>query len=208
MRDIQHQPDLLNSTDYLKELEDATLEYQAAFYTPEKALSLYNMLLNKLDWQQETIKVYGKSHLTPRLSCWMGDKGTAYGYSKMVMHPEPWRKEVLSIKYDIETLSGHSFNSVLINYYRDGKDSNGWHSDNEPELGTNPVIASLSLGASRDFHLRHKSNKHLRHKITLTNGSLLMMSGTTQQFWQHHIPKRTHAKGRINLTFRKVYKHN
>ena len=200
----QYQTDLFTSKLVTLELEDACINFQPFFYTQEDALSLYQYLHEHTDWRQETIKVYGKSHLTPRLSCWMGDEHTTYGYSNTIMKPVAWDKTVLAIKLKIEEATNTQFNSVLINLYRDGKDSNGWHSDNEPELGLNPTIASLSLGAPRDFHLRHKSNKQLTHKMSLTNGSLLMMSGTTQQYWQHHIPKRANASGRINLTFRTI----
>ena len=204
MSNNQYQTDFLNSKPITLDLDDACLDFQVDFYSQAEGLNLYQYLLNHIDWQQETIHVYGKSHLTPRLSCWMGDKNTVYSYSHTVMQPVAWNKQVLRIKQKIEKTTNESFNSVLINYYRDGKDSNGWHSDDEPELGTNPVIASLSLGASRDFHLRHKSNKQLTHKMSLTNGSLLVMSGTTQQYWQHHIPKRAKAEGRINLTIRTI----
>ena len=204
MSNDQYQTDFLNPQSMTLELDDAEINYNAFFYSQNESLNLYQYLLKHIDWQQETIRVYGKLHLTPRLSCWMGDENSVYGYSHTVMKPTTWNKQVLAIKNKIELATDESFNSVLINYYRDGKDSNGWHSDNEPELGINPVIASLSLGASRDFHLRHKDNKQLTHKMSLTNGSLLMMSGTTQQYWQHHIPKRASAKGRINLTFRTI----
>ena len=127
-----------------------------------------------------------------------------YGYSNTLMSPVAWSARLLELKHAIEAVSNHRFNSVLLNYYRDGKDSNGWHSDDEPELGHNPVIASLSLGAPRDFHLRHKTNQQTTHKMTLENGSLLVMCGSTQHNWQHHIPKRAKAQGRINLTFRTI----
>ena len=204
MSNDQYQTDFLNSESTVLELDDACIRFQNNFYSQTEGLELYKYLLSHIDWQQETIQVYGKSHLTPRLSCWMGDQYTAYGYTHTIMHPVPWNKQVLHIKQKIEKTTNESFNSVLINYYRNGKDSNGWHSDDEPELGVNPVIASLSLGAPRDFHLRHKANKKCTHKMNLTNGSLLMMSGTTQQYWQHHIPKRAKAEGRINLTFRTI----
>ena len=207
MPNNQYQTDFLTAQSATLELDDACLDFQSGFYSQHESLDLYKYLLDHIDWQQETIKVYGKSHLTPRLSCWMGDKSSIYGYSHTVMQPVPWDNKVLRIKQKIEGIANRSFNSVLINYYRDGKDSNGWHSDDEPELGLKPVIASLSLGAPRDFHLRHKANKKLIHKMSLTNGSLLIMSGTTQQYWQHHIPKRAKAEGRINLTFRTIINH-
>jgi len=200
----QFQHSFLLPADTNLELEDACIEYRPNIYSDTAAWELYHNLLDNIDWRQETITVYGKQHLTPRLSCWMGD--AQYSYSHTIMQPVAWSDYVMKIKTDIEQVSGEQFNSVLINHYRDGQDSNGWHSDDEPELGINPVIASLSLGAARDFHLRHKTKKALKHKISLENGSLLMMRGTTQQHWQHHVPKRARASGRINLTFRTIIK--
>ena len=134
----------------------------------------------------------------------MDEPDLIYGYSNMTMQIVSWSNPVLALKNKLESETKHSFNSVLINYYRNGQDSNGWRSDDEPELGENPIIASISLGGARDFHLRHKTNKHLRQSISLENSSLLMMSGATQHCWQHHIPKRAKAAPRINLTFRTV----
>lgn len=186
------------------DLPDAELEYRPQFIRNTEAWTLYERILAETVWQQETIKVYGKEHLTPRLSCWMGDPSADYGYSNLMMKPVPWSNTVLSVKRHLALATGDSFNSVLINYYRNGQDSNGWHSDDEPQLGQNPVIASISLGATRDFHLRHKTEKQHNHKMALENGSLLMMRGSTQRYWQHHIPKRARAAGRINLTFRTI----
>ena len=128
----------------------------------------------------------------------------AYSYSQHTMQPHSWQDLPLIIKQRIELATGETFNSVLINYYRDGKDSNGWHADDEPELGSKPVIASLSLGAARDFHLRSKRDHSNKHKLNLQHGSLLIMRGATQQQWQHHVPKRASAGPRINLTFRTI----
>ena len=172
----------------------------------EQATTLFDDLLREIEWRQERITLFGKTHAVPRLSCWMGDAETVYSYSNMTMQPVAWSDTVRRIKHQIEAVSSCSFNSVLINYYRDGQDSNGWHSDNEPELGFDPVIASLSLGAERDFLLRHKTNKALRQSIPLQHGSLLTMRGATQRCWQHHVPKRAMAKARLNLTFRTVVK--
>lgn len=187
-------------------LPDAEIEYYSGFVSEDVAWDHYRTLLKTTDWRQEQIQVYGKTHPTPRLSSWVGDEGTDYRYSNMTMHPEPWSDLLTELKTLVESASQHHYNSVLLNYYRDGKDSNGWHSDNEPELGTNPVIASLSFGAARDFHLRHKTRKQYKTKLSLENGSLLIMRGTTQRHWQHHIPKRANAEGRINLTFRTILK--
>ncbi|MFT5571989.1 MAG: alkylated DNA repair dioxygenase AlkB [Cryomorphaceae bacterium] len=187
-------------------LPDAEIEYWASFVEQELAFEWYRHLLDHTHWQQDTITVYGKQHLTPRLSSWVGESWMSYRYSNHTMQPSPWSAILLNIKNDIESRTGHTFNSVLVNYYRDGRDSNGWHSDDEPELGAMPIIASLSLGANRDFQLRHKTNKNLKHTIVLENGSLLVMQGSSQSHWQHQIPKRAHAQGRINLTFRTIHK--
>jgi len=120
------------------------------------------------------------------------------------MPPVPWSDTARRIKHQLESKTNERFNSVLINYYRDGQDCNGWHSDDELELDPNPIIASLSLGDRRDFKLRHKTNKNLSHALRLEHGSLLMMRGTTQQCWQHQIPKRAKANARLNLTFRTI----
>jgi len=186
------------------ELPDAELEYYENFLSPAVAWESYHHLLNETPWRQESITVYGKTHPTPRLSCWVGDAGTDYSYSNMTMSPLPWTPSLLELRELVEKPCQHTFNSVLLNWYRDGRDSNGWHSDNEPELGRDPVIASLSFGATRDFKLRHRGNPELRFDLALTHGSLLVMKGTTQQFWEHHLPKRAKADSRINLTFRTI----
>lgn len=136
----------------------------------------------------------------------MGDPGANYQYSGLTLSPHSWNKTVATIKRQIDKICGHQFNSVLINLYRSGQDSNGWHSDDEPELEENPIIASFSLGATRRFRLRHKYRKDiLSYTFDLTSGSLLLMSGTTQKYWQHCLTKTKKTVGpRINLTFRKV----
>lgn len=187
-------------------LPDAEIRYYANFLCADVAWDTYQALLKETHWEQKEITVYGKTHPTPRLSCWVGDPGADYRYSNMTMQPKPWSLMLLEIKKQVEIASAHTFNSVLLNYYRDGNDSNGWHSDNEPELGDDPVIASLSLGAPRDFKLRHKRDQALRHCLSLVPGSLLIMQGSTQRCWQHQVPKRASAAGRINLTFRKIIK--
>lgn len=209
MSKLNYQHQLAKYQTHILDLPDADIEYSPEFIKPDLAWQLYERLLVQTQWRQERISLYGKTHTVPRLSCWVADPGLSYAYSNMTMNPVEWTAELLQIKLQIEdslkTGSGaHSFNSVLLNQYRDGQDSNGWHSDNERELGSMPVIASLSLGGGRDFHLRHKKDKALRKSMHLEHGSLLVMRGTTQHCWQHHIPKRTKADCRINLTFRKI----
>ena len=199
----QYQTDFLQSETIVLQADEADMEYQPDFLGHQEALTLYETLENETPWTQEVVHVYGKSHPAPRLSCWVSDPTMSYSYSYTRMEPTPWTPTLLILKERIEKSTGCTFNSVLLNYYRDGQDTTGWHSDDEAELGRNPVIASISLGAPRDFLLRHK-NKDRKHKITLENGSLLMMKGATQHFWQHHVPKRANAFGRINLTFRTI----
>jgi len=161
-------------------------------------------LIGDTAWRQEQITVYGKPYLQPRLSAWFGDLG--YGYSGIRLQPLPWTSLLQQLRQRVEGLTGCEFNSVLLNYYRDGNDSMGLHSDNERELGRRPAIASLSLGATRDFVLKHRFRKDLKTvKLPLAAGSLLLMQGDTQQYWRHGINKLRRACGpRINLTFRKI----
>ena len=157
-----------------------------------------------MDWRQDEIFVYGRAVRIPRLQAWYGDNQQSYQYSGLTMLALPWTAVLLDIKQAVESYSGCQFNSCLVNLYRDGNDSVSWHSDDEPELGTNPVIASVSLGAKRDFQLKHKmSGKKL--SVPLTSGSLLLMAGETQHYWQHCIAKSKRVESpRINLTFRQI----
>ncbi|RBP53337.1 alpha-ketoglutarate-dependent dioxygenase AlkB family protein [Arenicella xantha] len=205
MTNTPKQLGLLGKRTDVLQLPDADIEYRPGFLEHAAAMALFEQLLAETDWRQETVQVYGKSHLTPRLSCWMGDAGLDYQYSNMTMSPTPWSELLQTLKARLESATGDKFNSVLINLYRDGADSNGWHSDDEPELGESPVIASVSLGAVRDFKLRRKNKSGESYSLALEHGSLLMMRGSTQRYWQHQIPKRAHAGPRINLTFRFVY---
>jgi alkylated DNA repair dioxygenase AlkB len=198
------QNSLFNGAAVLPQLPDAELEYYENFLAADVAWDTYHQLLEVTDWRQESITVFGKTHPTPRLSSWVGDPEASYRYSNMTMQPQPWSSALLDLKAQVEQVSQHCFNSVLLNWYRDGQDSNGWHSDNEPELGKRPVIASLSLGAIRDFQLKHRNDKRLKYALSLAHGSLLVMRGNTQQYWQHQIPKRATAGSRINLTFRTI----
>ncbi len=200
----QFQHGIFESQTHVLQLPDAEVEYWPEFYPNDDANHLYSKILDETQWRQDTVTVYGKQHLTPRLSCWVGEPWMDYSYSNHTMKASAWSATLLAIKQRIERQTGDAFNSVLINYYRDGADSNGWHSDDEPELGPQPVIASLSLGAARDFKMRHKFDKTLKSSMSLEHGSLLLMRGATQSHWQHHIPKRARASGRINLTFRTI----
>jgi alkylated DNA repair dioxygenase AlkB len=141
----------------------------------------------------------------PRLTAWHGDPGAVYTYSNIRMEPEPWTPLLESIRDRVSEFCKAEFNSVLLNLYRDGNDSMGWHSDDEKELGPQPTIASLSFGAERTFKFRHKFNRSLKHSMTLSHGSLMVMQGETQALWQHSLPKtRKKVFPRINLTFRRI----
>jgi len=184
-------------------LPDAEIEYYANFFDNEHANELFAKLKTEIPWQQDLITVFGKTHPQPRLTALFGNEGKPYSYSNIVMQPHAWNPLLMFIKNEIEDCCSENFTTVLLNQYRDGKDSNGWHADNEKELGRNPVIASVSFGAERSFHLQHNSLKDQKLKITLEHGSLLIMKGATQHFWKHQIPKTAKDIGpRINLTFR------
>jgi len=167
---------------------------------------LLERLIRETNWRQDRITLWGKSYLQPRLLAWYGDSDAEYSYSGITLVAEPWSDLLLSIKSKVETLSGSTFNSVLVNYYRDHRDSMGFHADDEPELGENPVIASVSFGEERRFVLKHKRRKDLdRLVLPLPSSSLLLMAGETQKNWKHGIPKETRPRGpRINLTFRTI----
>jgi len=186
-------------------LPDAEIIYFPSFLPQEEANLLFDELQKNVPWQHDEITVYGKKHPQPRLTSLFGNEGKPYSYSNIVMQPHHWTLPLLKIKTLIEAVSETNFTTVLLNYYRDGNDGNGWHADNEKELGTNPIIASLSLGADRNFQLKHNNDTSQKKNIVLENGSLLLMKGTTQHFWKHQIPKTKKTVGpRINLTFRVI----
>ena len=187
------------------DLKDAELIYYPNFYESLEANTIFQKLLAEIPWQQDDIKVFGKVYAQPRLTALFGNDGKPYSYSNITMQPHPWNIILQKIKFQIENVVDENFSTVLLNLYRDGKDSNGWHADNEKELGINPTIASLSFGEERFFHLQHNTDKNLKLKISLEHGSLLIMKGTTQHYWKHHVPKTSRPIGnRINLTFRKI----
>jgi alkylated DNA repair dioxygenase AlkB len=171
-------------------------------FTPAESAHLLAVLERETPWRQQIITLYGRSIASPRLSAWHGDPGAVYSYSGLRLEPEPWTPVLKIARERVEALAGTQFNSVLLNRYRDGQDSMGWHSDDEPELGRNPVIASASFGAARRFLMQHKKQR-LRREWLLEDGDVLVLGGSTQHYWRHHVPKTRQPVGpRINLTFR------
>lgn len=161
-------------------------------------------LLAETPWESHTIRMFGKEYQQPRLVAWFGDPGSEYSYSGLKMTVRPWVEPIIALKELVETRVGLEFNSVLLNLYRTGDDKVGWHSDDEPELGSEPTIASLSLGATRRFKFRHRSSKEVV-STDLPSGSLIVMSGLSQTCWEHEVPKQAGVtQPRINLTFRRV----
>ncbi|WP_458071367.1 alpha-ketoglutarate-dependent dioxygenase AlkB family protein [Rhodanobacter sp. BL-MT-08] len=200
---------VLNPTAQRIDLAGADVTLYPAWLAPHEADALYADLLETVAWETHYIKLFGREVASPRLSCWIGDAGTGYTYSRTRFEPRSWLASLASLRVRLERDGKGSFNSVLANFYRDGSDSMGWHSDDEPELGPRPVIASLSLGATRAFRLRRRLPRGVRaqrgdiRSLPLTHGSLLRMAGDTQQLYRHEIPKtRAAIGGRINLTFR------
>jgi alkylated DNA repair dioxygenase AlkB len=196
---------LFQSEQIVLNLPDAEIIYYPHFFDKKEADAIFVQLTNDIPWQQDDIRVFGKIHPQPRLTALFGNEGKPYSYSNIKMQPHPWNPLLQKIKSLVESVSDTNFTTVLLNQYRDGKDSNGWHADNEKELGTNPIIASVSFGAERVFQLKHNSISGLKQNILLEHGSLLVMKGTTQHFWKHQIPKTAKPIGsRINLTFRVI----
>jgi alkylated DNA repair dioxygenase AlkB len=196
-------PTVPASTD-LELFEGAARLWPRAF-EPTEAAQLFDQLRRDVQWQQEEIVIFGQRRQVPRLVAWHGDAGASYVYSGTDHRPEPWTPVLARIRDRVQALTGAPFNAVLLNLYRDGRDGMGWHADDEPELGRDPVIASLSLGATRRFCLRHRRRKDLKLDLPLPHGSLLCMSGATQHHWVHALPKtRLPVAERINLTFRLV----
>jgi len=187
------------------DMPDANVLFYEAFFSEEESQSYFKVLQEKIAWKQQELTMFGKQIMIPRLIAWYGDDGKNYSYSGIEHESLAWTDELLKIKVRVEAVAKIRFNSVLLNLYRDENDSVGWHSDDESELGQDPVIASISFGEVRQFQFKHRENDTLRQSIDLTSGSLLMMKGSTQHNWKHRIPKTKTAKGaRMNLTFRVI----
>lgn len=185
-------------------IENGEFIYLPNYFNKSESTTYLNKLKSNIDWKQESMNMYGKQINFPRLTAWYGDNDKPYSFSGIKLSPQPWNEELLEIKNKIEQTAQANFNSVLLNRYRNGNDSISWHTDAEKELGKNPIIASVNFGATRKFQLRHIYTKG-KIEIELTNGSLLIMQGELQHFWQHQVPKTAKAVSeRINLTFRVI----
>ncbi len=187
-------------------LQDAEIIYLHDFISHDESIHYLEILLDQIDWQQNQIKMFGKVYDEPRLTAWYGDQGLSYTYSGIQLEPKPWTGVLQRLKEKVSEVAKTQFNSALLNYYRDGQDSMGYHQDNEKELGINPTIASLTFGAERTFQLKHITDKSIKRKdIPLKSGSLLIMAGATQHHWKHQIPKtKKHVGPRLNITFRVI----
>ncbi len=187
------------------QLPNAELELLAPWLDPVTADLWFRQLLEQTPWQQPQVRLYGRACPVPRLVAWYGDAEASYRYSGLTHQPLPWTPLLAQIRARVVETVGQALNGVLLNYYRDGDDSMGWHSDDEAELGSNPLIASLTLGATRRFDLRRKGQGRIEHSLWLEHGSLLVMRGLTQHYWQHQVAKtRSPCAPRLNLTFRLI----
>ena len=187
------------------ELAGADLRYAGHAWAPAEADALFAALHGEIAWAPHRLRIFGRDVTTPRLSCWIGDDDAVYVYSGARFAPLAWTPTVARLRDELRARYGFDFNSVLANLYRDGRDTVGWHSDDEPELGAEPLIASLSFGAPRTFVLRSRATRARALSLELAHGSLLVMAGATQRRYQHALPRRARVDGgRINLTFRRV----
>jgi alkylated DNA repair dioxygenase AlkB len=178
-----------------------------AWLSPAEADAALRALLDEVPWEEHSITIFGKTVAEPRLSTWMGDPDAVYAYSGRTRRPAPWTPAAGALRERVGEAAGQRFNAALLNRYRDGRDAMGFHSDDEPELGPEPCIASLSLGATRTFVLRPRAKKGTTAplRIALTHGSLLVMRGGTQRHWVHGVPREARVEGtRVNLTFRRI----
>lgn len=188
------------------DIPDAHVCVWPAFFSRETSDRFMHILSEEIDWKQERLTIYGKTHDLPRLTAWYGDIGKVYRYSGIELVPKPWIPALLEIKDAIEGISPDTaFNSVLLNMYRSGRDCVSWHSDDEPELGSEPIIGSVSLGQSRSFQFKHKKTRMEKRSIVLNSGDYMLMKGSTQKNWLHQVPRSAKNLGpRINLTFRQI----
>lgn len=187
-------------------LADGELHFWRDFFSADEAVSLFAKLRGETGWEQSHIRIAGRQIVIPRLNAWYGDRSADYSYSGVRLTTLPWTETLLNVKNRVESATHISFNSALVNLYRNEKDSVDWHSDDERELGNGPQVASVSLGETRCFELRRRNDHRQRFKLELPGGSLLLMGGTIQHHWQHRVAKEKHPCGeRVNITFRWVH---
>jgi alkylated DNA repair dioxygenase AlkB len=197
----------MNQNSYCLLLPNAEVTLHPSLFSQQESHDIFFKLYSEIAWEQHLIKIFGKTLLEPRLSAYYGDK--PYHYSGSTREPLPWLSVLKVIKARIEPLAGVTFNAVFLNLYRDGNDGVGWHSDDEKDMGKNPVIGSVSFGATRRFMLKRRDRQKISHSLDLSDGDLLVMAGETQHFWHHQIPKVSPKKAsliqpRINLTYRVI----
>lgn len=185
--------------------ENDSLDWRTAKWKELTAEKLAQIRFTNIFWKQDSINLYGKTMPLPRLTAWYGDSGKSYSYAGIKSEPNVWNKGLLYLKHEAERHASIEFNSVLLNWYRDGEDYLNWHADDEKELGKNPEIGSVNFGETRDFLLRRNSDTSQKIALPLKHGTLLIMRGELQHFWQHSVPKRKRVHGsRFNLTFRRI----
>lgn len=190
---------------YMELAPGGAIDHVPGWIAASEHSDLLASLMSELDWSQPSIKLFGKQHPIPRMQVWIGDAEAIYRYSRTVFDPKPWHGALRALQSQLQQALDSPFNSVLANLYRDGQDCMHWHADDEAELGDTPCIASISLGATRDFLLRPRGRQRGSIKVTLGHGDLLVMRGTMQRYWQHSLPRRRGVTSpRINLTFRYV----
>lgn len=188
-------------------LDHADLQYWPQWADDEVAQGWLDTLLGDTPWTQPQIRLYGRQFTVPRQVAWYGDADARYRYSGLVHEPLPWTPLLNEIRRLLQAHIGESLNGVLLNFYRDGQDAMGWHSDDEAELGPEPLVVSLNLGATRRFDFRRKGTSRIEHSLELRHGSLLVMRGPTQHYWQHQIARtRKVTEPRLNLTFRQLFR--
>lgn len=186
-------------------IPDGHLSFEPSWLPRAEADELLAVLMDSIRWETHRIRMFGREVDSPRLSCWIGDPGASYVYSRTRFEPRPWPVALQALRPRIDAAAGVVMNSVLANLYRDGRDAMGWHSDDEPELGPRPVIASLSLGGTRRFAFKHRRDPTKKFALDLPHGSLLIMSGDTQANWRHALSRTARPVApRLNLTFRQI----
>jgi alkylated DNA repair dioxygenase AlkB len=191
------------TVEYFQENED--FDWRNADWRGLSPDQFAEVRFKNIRWKQDFIRLFGKTHPLPRLTSWYGDSQRSYTYSGITSYPNEWNTGLRYIREQVEKSAGVSFNSVLLNWYRDGEDKIDWHADDEPELGKNPVIGSVNFGETRDFVIRRNDDQQVKVTIPLAHGTLLVMAGALQHHWQHSVPKRAKVRGsRFNLTFRRI----